>query len=109
MNIHGHEVGGAVIDGETRCRHYHGETDRIAIKFFCCRKWFPCHTCHAESGCGGHAVWPEERFNENAVLCGACGREMSVAEYLGGASSCPSCGASFNPGCKFHRHLYFGE
>nr|WP_082818772.1 CHY zinc finger protein [Bhargavaea cecembensis] len=108
MIIHGHEIHGAVIDEETRCLHYHGETDRIAIKFFCCEKWFPCHACHSESGCGGHAVWPEDRFSEKAVLCGACGHELTVAEYLDGDSACPSCVVAFNPGCRLHRHLYFG-
>ena len=107
MQIHGVEVEGPVIDGESRCVHYHGEKDRIAIRFRCCGRWFPCHACHEESGCGHHAVWPSDRFGEEAVLCGSCGRRMTVRGYLEGDSSCPGCGASFNAGCKLHRRLYF--
>lgn len=107
MRIHGEEIKGPVIDGETRCAHYHGDNDRIAIKFFCCGDWFPCHACHEEAGCGSPEVWPKDRFDERAVLCGGCGHQLTVREYLEGEPSCPECGTSFNPGCKLHRALYF--
>jgi uncharacterized CHY-type Zn-finger protein len=42
-----------------------------------------------------------------AIVCGACGRELSVDEYLGCEFSCPNCTARFNPGCASHYHLYF--
>lgn len=106
MHIGSFDIKGA-IDQETRCRHYHKETDRIAIKFFCCGEYFPCHQCHAEEGCGRPRVWPRARFSEKAVLCGHCHEELSVWEYLNCGYNCPKCGAAFNPGCGLHRELYF--
>lgn len=39
-------------------------------------------------------------WDQAAVLCGACGVEMSVREYLACANRCPTCGAPFNPGLR---------
>lgn len=100
-------VYGKVIDCETRCIHYHSKTDRIAIKFYCCQKFFPCYACHEISGCGHPLVWPINKFNEKAILCGACKSELSISTYLTCNSKCPHCSASFNPGCNLHRHYYF--
>ncbi|WKA54299.1 CHY zinc finger protein [Planococcus shixiaomingii] len=100
-------VKGVKVDPETRCSHYHSEIDRIAIKFFCCGIYYPCYECHEAVGCGKSEVWPKERFSEKAVLCGACGNELTVNEYLNCASTCPACSAPFNPGCSLHKHLYF--
>lgn len=105
--IKGHIVKGHVLDEETRCTHYHSEIDRIAIKFYCCGIYFPCYECHTESGCGNPQVWPLESFNEDAILCGSCGYELSISAYLSCKSKCPKCSAAFNPGCSLHRHLYF--
>ncbi|MBE6184578.1 CHY zinc finger protein [Heyndrickxia ginsengihumi] len=107
MIIHGHEVKGSVLDSETRCVHYHKKIDRIAIKFYCCNTYYPCYECHEEHGCGKHKVWPKEQFDKKAILCGACGYELTIHEYLHCRSNCPNCQASFNPGCNLHRHLYF--
>ncbi|MBD7985488.1 hypothetical protein H9649_12880 [Sporosarcina sp. Sa2YVA2] len=96
-----------MIDSETRCVHYHSTLDIIAIKFYCCNTYFPCYACHKESGCGNPAVWPKQKFDEKAVLCGACGHELSVNEYTHCQSRCPKCKARFNPGCNLHRELYF--
>lgn len=100
------QVRGAVVDDQTRCAHYAGELDVIAIRFYCCREYYPCHLCHEESA--GHAarVWPRDERDKPAVLCGVCRRELTVAEYLA-ASACPHCSAGFNPGCALHAHLYF--
>ncbi|MFC4713294.1 CHY zinc finger protein [Planococcus dechangensis] len=100
-------VTGLDVDFETRCRHYHSENDRIAIRFHCCGQYFPCFECHQALGCGNASVWPKEQFHEKAILCGACGTELSIREYLDCASSCPHCMAAFNPGCSLHKHLYF--
>ena len=105
--IKGHIIKGSVIDNETRCSHYHSEIDRIAIKFYCCQTYFPCYECHQEAGCKTPTVWPAEKFDEKAVLCGACGHELAIKEYLECQSTCPKCNESFNPGCGLHRHLYF--
>nr|WP_041072673.1 CHY zinc finger protein [Bacillus sp. OxB-1] len=107
MLIKGFEVRGIQVDEETRCVHYHTEIDRIAIKFHCCGIYYPCYECHQEIGCGQPDVWPKERFGDRAILCGACGHELTIAEYLECKSECPQCSAPFNPGCKLHRHLYF--
>lgn len=107
MLIKGHLVKGNLVDQETRCAHYHTVKDRIAIKFYCCNTYYPCFDCHEEEGCGEPKVWPKEKFNEKAVLCGSCGHELSISEYLQCESQCPECNADFNSGCDLHRHLYF--
>lgn len=100
-------VKGVAIDGETRCAHYHSGLDIIAIKMRCCQTWYGCRECHDEMTDHAAKVWPKAEWDQPAVLCGACGCEMSVREYLGCASRCPACGAPFNPGCANHHHLYF--
>jgi len=105
--IHGLEISGVDVDPETRCAHYHGPTDIVALKFRCCGKWFPCHLCHQEIVRHDAVVWPDNEFDSVAVVCGACGKQMSVREYLECASTCPSCGRSFNPACAEHAHYYF--
>lgn len=100
-------VKGLDVDEETRCRHYHSEIDRIAIKFYCCSHYYACFECHQATGCKNPEVWPATRFDQKAVLCGACGYELSVTEYLHCQSSCPTCSSPFNPGCSLHKHLYF--
>lgn len=105
--IHGTEVVGVDVDECTRCGHYHGPLDIIALRFRCCDAWHPCIDCHRELA--GHAakVWPLTERDKEAVLCGACGHRLTVREYLGCNSVCPSCSAAFNPGCALHYHLYF--
>ncbi|WP_099159799.1 CHY zinc finger protein [Virgibacillus ndiopensis] len=95
------------IDNETRCRHYHDENDRIAIKFYCCGEYFPCYQCHAKYGCGENGVWPRSEFDQRAILCGSCDKELTINEYLMCDAACPYCAAAFNPGCSLHYHLYF--
>ncbi|MFD1204651.1 CHY zinc finger protein [Sporosarcina contaminans] len=101
------QVMGSIIDEETRCKHYNSKVDIIAIKFHCCKMYFPCYSCHEESGCGTHKVWPKDQFNEKAVLCGICKHEMTIEEYKNSQYKCPSCHAEFNPGCGLHWELYF--
>lgn len=101
------QVLGLDVDSETRCRHYHSENDRIAIRFYCCGNYFSCYECHEAAGCNNPSVWPKEQFHEKAILCGSCGTELSIREYLDCASACPHCAAAFNPGCSLHKHLYF--
>jgi uncharacterized CHY-type Zn-finger protein len=105
--IHGVEINGVDVDLETRCAHYHSERDIIAIKFNCCGDWFPCHECHAELAGHTAIVWPKGEHDVFAVLCGACGRQLSICEYLECDSVCPQCRRQFNPGCARHYHLYF--
>ena len=97
---------GPVVDDETRCIHYHSALDVVAIRFACCGEYYPCHLCHEEAV--GHPAqqWPLADRDREAVLCGVCGHELTIAEYLA-ADSCPRCAAPFNPGCHLHTHLYF--
>ena len=100
-------VSGVDVDSETRCGHWNTDLDIIAIKFKCCGRWYPCFECHAELADHKPVVWPKGEFDEKAILCGACGHQMTINEYINCASSCPSCGSKFNPGCANHYHLYF--
>ena len=95
------------MDAQTRCAHYHGPTDVIAMRFRCCGEWFPCIECHREVAGHEVEVWPLAERDREAVLCGVCGRRLTIAEYLGCDSTCPACGAAFNPGCANHWHHYF--
>ncbi len=106
-DIHGVKVRGPLVDGETRCEHWHGPLDIIAIKFKCCGDWYPCFDCHQATADHSHAVWPIEERDEKAVLCGVCGQQLTIDEYLNSSSRCPVCASAFNPGCALHYHLYF--
>ncbi|WP_181349298.1 CHY zinc finger protein [Thalassobacillus sp. CUG 92003] len=100
-------VYGRTIDRETRCTHYHTQEDIIAIKFYCCQTYFPCHLCHKEAQDHEIQVWPKEQFDEKAILCGVCRHESSILDYLHSDSVCPHCLSVFNEGCQRHYHLYF--
>ncbi|WP_435151521.1 CHY zinc finger protein [Haladaptatus sp. DFWS20] len=105
--IHGTEVHGVDVDPETRCAHYDTERDVIAIRFPCCDEFYPCFQCHDEVADHPRKTWPENQRDAEAVLCGMCGSELTIAEYLGRESQCPDCDSEFNPGCANHYHLYF--
>jgi uncharacterized CHY-type Zn-finger protein len=104
--IHGHEVRGVDVDGETRCAHYGTDRDVAAIRFPCCDTYCPCHRCHAEVADHEAARWPIDRRDEPAVLCGDCGSALAIREYLG-VTACPNCETRFNPGCVDHYDHYF--
>lgn len=97
---------GAVVDDMTRCVHYRTEVDIVAIRFACCGEYYPCHLCHEEAAGHPAAQWPLAARDREAVLCGACGTELTVTAYLD-ATACPECGARFNERCRLHTHLYF--
>ncbi|QJU56181.1 CHY zinc finger protein [Herbiconiux sp. KACC 21604] len=97
---------GPTVDDETRCVHYRGPLDVIAIRFACCGDYYPCHLCHEQTADHPPAVWPLADRVRRAVLCGVCGSELTIADYLA-TTGCPECAAPFNPGCSLHTHLYF--
>lgn len=99
-------VRGATVDDQTRCVHYRLPEDVVAIKFHCCREFYPCFRCHADVADHAKSVWPREEFDAHALLCGVCRETMSITEYQH-APGCPSCGAAFNPGCLLHHGIYF--
>ncbi|HEV8592514.1 MAG TPA: CHY zinc finger protein [Pyrinomonadaceae bacterium] len=106
-SVHGNDIVGVEVDAETRCSHWNGLSDVIAIKFKCCGQWYPCYECHAAVADHPTETWPSEAYNSKAILCGACGHELTISEYLTCNSACPSCGRAFNPGCANHYYLYF--
>jgi uncharacterized CHY-type Zn-finger protein len=105
--INGIPVYGKPVDNQTRCIHWHSELDIIAIKFKCCNKYYPCFSCHEENTNHQPEVWPLKEFNQKAILCGVCGNELSIQDYMSCDNKCPKCSSLFNPGGKNHYHLYF--
>lgn len=100
---------GVEMDQETRCKHYHLEVDRIAIKFACCDTYYPCYQCHEELA-GHPAVRMKlSQADQLGVLCGGCQTELTINEYLNSNNQCPKCGKSFNPGCKLHKDIYWED
>ncbi len=98
---------GIGVDGATRCRHWHAAVDVVAFQFDCCETYYPCFECHAAATDHDPGRVSPDRFDEPAVLCGVCRSTLTVDVYLDCDDRCPSCGASFNPGCREHHHLYF--
>jgi uncharacterized CHY-type Zn-finger protein len=98
---------GLDLDPKTRCVHYHSPLDIVAIKIKCCGLYYACKDCHI--ALAGHAieVWPRSEWQQPAVLCGACKKELTIQAYLESNSHCPACGARFNPACANHHHFYF--
>lgn len=106
----GPPIHGVEVDGAGRCAHYREGHDVVAFRLPCCEPhsvYYACHACH--EALAGHPTvrWPRNRFDAQAVLCGACRRAQSVAGYLASPDACPGCGAPFNPGCRRHHPLYF--
>ncbi|MGD0545909.1 MAG: CHY zinc finger protein [Candidatus Acidiferrales bacterium] len=108
MNPNLSDVRGVNLDSQARCEHYHGPTDIIAIRVKCCGVYYACKDCHA--ALAGHEieVWPENEWNQKAILCGACGTELTIDQYMKCEFRCPACREHFNPGCRNHYHFYFG-
>ena len=100
-------VNGLDLDPETRCAHCHSSRDIVAIKMKCCGVYYACKDCHDALADHAIEVWPRQEWGQPAVLCGACGTELSVHRYLGCLDRCPTCSSQFNPGCRNHYHLYF--
>lgn len=96
---------GPVVDEMTRCVHYRTAVDIVAIKFSCCDEYYPCHSCHAETADHAAEQWPLDQRDTEAVLCGACGTELTIDSYLA-TQACPNCRSPFNERCRLHTHLY---
>lgn len=101
------EVRGIKLDRQTRCAHYRGPTDIIAIKMKCCGVYYACKDCHAALTDHQIEVWPESEWSQEAILCGACGTELTIRRYMQSESSCPFCRERFNPRCRDHYSFYF--
>ncbi|MGH8012008.1 MAG: CHY zinc finger protein [Candidatus Binataceae bacterium] len=107
ISIAGIPVRGIGLDAHTRCEHYRGVTDIVAIKFKCCVTYYSCYYCHQAQSGHGVQIWPRSEFEEKAILCGACGTELTIRQYLECGAICPGCAAGFNPRCELHYSLYF--
>ena len=107
LAISGIRVRGIDIDALTGCAHYRSELDVIAIKFKCCLSYYACFQCHQLEARHPAQIWLQAEFDEKALLCGACGGELTIRQYLNCQSACPACRAGFNPRCALHCHLYF--
>lgn len=100
-------VYGPQTDHQTRCVHYHSALDIIAIKFACCERYYPCYECHEAMEDHPPSTWKLEQRDQGAILCGVCGHELTIEEYMNSQHQCQSCYSGFNPGCANHYHLYF--
>lgn len=105
--IGGFLVRGQVIDNQTRCSHYHTDLDIIAIKFKCCDTYYPCYSCHQEAVNHEAITWEINERDAKVILCGVCGHELTIQEYMNSNNTCTSCQSLFNPNCKKHYDLYF--
>ncbi|WP_413332136.1 CHY zinc finger protein [Brevibacterium sp. GP-SGM9] len=99
-------VFGKTVDEHTRCEHYSTDFDIIAICFACCDRYYPCHLCHSE--CADHQAeqWPRDQWEQPAILCGMCRRQLTIETYKR-VDACPGCAAPFNRRCAAHSDLYF--
>jgi len=107
IRISGIPVRGVEIDERTRCVHYRSGLDIVAIKFNCCQTYYSCFYCHQAEAGHSAGIWPRAQFAEKAVLCGACGAELTIRQYIESRAVCPGCGSAFNPRCDSHYPLYF--
>lgn len=105
--LFGTEVLGVLIDPETRCLHYHLPEDIVAICFKCCSTYYCCYKCHEALADHPAIKWDKEDIDVKAILCGDCGKKLTLREYLEASNKCPQCNAAFNSACKEHRYLYF--
>jgi uncharacterized CHY-type Zn-finger protein len=91
------------------CAHYRAELDIIAIRMKCCGVYYARKDCHQALADHPTQIWPQEGWNQPAVLCGACGYQLSIAHYMASGYRCPNCDAAFNLGCRNHYQFYFAQ
>jgi uncharacterized CHY-type Zn-finger protein len=73
----------------TRCSHWHGDLDVLALQAPCCGRFYACAQCHDEVNAApwgdGHTLepWPAEtELSTQALLCGVCKNTFSIQEYV---------------------------
>ena len=72
-----------------------------------CRTYYSCFYCHELEAGHPARIWPKAEFDEKAVLCGACGAELTILQYLNCQAACPACRARFNPALRAALPLVF--
>jgi len=100
-------IKGKPIDSQTRCIHYHSSLDIIAIKFKCCKEYYPCYYCHKENTDHEPITWLPGEREIKAVFCGVCKSEMTISQYINSNNHCVFCNNKLNKNCEKHHHLYF--
>ncbi len=103
------EIRGIDLDAQTRCAHFRTALDIIAIRMKCCGVYYACKKCHEALAGHPNESWPQVEWNQFAVLCGTCGYEMTIEEYMASSYRCPNCRAPFNPDCRKHYEFYFAS
>ena len=81
-------VMGISLDPQTRCAHYRSSLDIVAIKMKCCGAYYACKDCHDTLAEHTIEVWPRHEWDQPAVLCGACGTELSINRYMACEDEC---------------------
>lgn len=94
---------GEDIDYESRCKHYYGVNDVVALKCTFCQKYYACYKCHDRLE--NHTFVPTDYLEDYPVLCGSCHGLLSFEAYQLGY--CCYCAHEFNPKCKNHEQYYF--
>lgn len=97
------EIFGINLDKDSRCTHYHGDNDVVALKCNKCQKYYACYKCHDELE--SHSFVPIAIDEPSPVLCGHCYSKLTFEEYQLG--HCITCNHTFNPNCKKHSTIYF--
>lgn len=102
------QIYGHLVDKESRCQHYHSQLDVVGLKCFECRKYYACYRCHDDLEQHLFSAYPLHQNEDKVVICGVCRSEMTFSEYRA-SMFCPSCQATFNPGCEKHYSIYFKQ
>lgn len=105
--VGGVRVRGLAVDSETRCAHYDGDSDVVALSFPCCEAFYPCFRCHDAVADHERRRWGSDERDARSILCGACGERLEIEAYLAAGGACPACDHPFNPGCANHYDRYF--
>jgi uncharacterized CHY-type Zn-finger protein len=82
IEISGIPVRGIEVDSHTGCVHYRSTLDIVAIKFKCCQTYYSCSYCHDTESRHPAQIWKRSEFGQKAILCGACGGELTINQYL---------------------------
>jgi|SRR5579862_3624958 len=107
ISINDIPVYGVELNQQTGCAHYHSPLDNIALLFKCCKRYYACYYCHQADADHEIERWQPHEWDTRAILCSACGKELTIHQYFACNMRCVHCHAAFNPGCKTHWHFYF--